>query len=166
MRTAEHTEPLASDDELLARYRADGRPEHLATLYLRYTELVYGVALRYLRNRADAEDAVMQLFEELIVKVARQPIRNFRSWLHTVARNLCLMRLREAGKMPPAELRANWATTATLPPCSPTATAGSRSPRPLRDVWSGCPRRSGSRSGSSSSTTAPMPTSPPRRRGT
>lgn len=104
MRTAEHTEPLASDDELLARYRADGRPEHLATLYLRYTELVYGVALRYLRNRADAEDAVMQLFEELIVKVARQPIRNFRGWLHTVARNLCLMRLREAGKMPPAEL--------------------------------------------------------------
>lgn len=104
MRTAEHTEPLASDDELLARYRADGRPEHLATLYLRYTELVYGVALRYLRNRADAEDAVMQLFEELIVKVTRQPIRNFRSRLHTVARNLCLMRLREAGKMPPAEL--------------------------------------------------------------
>ena len=151
MRTAEHTEPLASDDELLARYRADGRPEHLATLYLRYTELVYGMALRYLRNRADAEDAVMQLFEELIVKVARQPIRNFRSWLHTVARNLCFMRLREAGKMPPG---------------SPTATAGSRSPRPLRDVWSGCPRRSGSRSGSSSSTTAPMPTSLPRRRGT
>ena len=45
MRTAEHTEPLASDDELLARYRADGCPEHLASLYLRYTELVYGVAL-------------------------------------------------------------------------------------------------------------------------
>lgn len=96
MRTAEHTEPLASDDELLARYRADGRPEHLATLYLRYTELVYGVALRYLRNRADAEDAVMQLFEELIVKVARQPIRNFRGWLHTVARNLCLMQIGRA----------------------------------------------------------------------
>lgn len=83
------------DDELLARYRADGRTEHLAQLYLRHTELVYGVARHLLRNRADAEDVVMQLFEELIVKARRHEIRNFRSWLHTVYRNLCLMRLPE-----------------------------------------------------------------------
>ena len=92
------------DDELLARYRADGRTEHLAELYTRYTERVYGVALHLLHNRADAEDAVMQLFEELIVKARRHEIRNFPSWLHTVCRNLCLMRLRRVGKMPPAEL--------------------------------------------------------------
>ena len=92
------------DDELLARYRADGRTEHLAQLYLRHTELVYGVALHLLRNRADAEDVVMQLFEELIVKARRHEIRNFRSWLHTVCRNLCLMRLRREGRMPPAEM--------------------------------------------------------------
>lgn len=93
-----------SDDELLARYRADGCTEHLAELYTRYTELVYGVALRYLHNRADAEDAVMQLFEELIPKVRQHEIRCFRTWLHTVVRNHCLMQLRQAGKMPPAEL--------------------------------------------------------------
>ena len=166
MRTAEHTEPLASDDELLARYRADGCPEHLASLYLRYTELVYGVALRYLRNRADAEDAVMQLFEELIVKVARQPIRNFRGWLHTVARNLCLMRLREAGKMPPAELPRELGDDGDFAALLADGNRRQQIAEALADVWSGCPRRSGSRSGSSSSTTAPMPTSPPRRRGT
>lgn len=92
------------DDELLARYRADGRTEHLAQLYLRHTELVYGVARHLLRNRADAEDVVMQLFEELIVKARRHEIRNFRSWLHTVYRNLCLMRLRREGRMSPAEM--------------------------------------------------------------
>lgn len=93
-----------SDDELLARYRFDGNPEQLAALYMRYTERVYGVALRYLGNRADAEDAVMQLFEELLSKVRRHEIRCFRTWLHTVVRNHCLMQLRQAGKMPPAEL--------------------------------------------------------------
>ena len=94
----------ADDEELLARYRAAGRIEELAALYMRYAELVYGVALRYLRNRADAEDAVMQLFEELGDKVRRHEIRCFRTWLHTVVRNHCLMRLRRAGKMPPGEL--------------------------------------------------------------
>lgn len=104
MYTSEKTTPLPSDDELLTRYRTDGRTEHLAELYTRYTELVYGMALHYLRNRADAEDAVMQLFEELIAKVRHHEIRHFRNWLHSVCRNLCLMRLRQAGKMPPAEL--------------------------------------------------------------
>lgn len=46
----------------------------------------------------------MQLFEELIVKARHHEIRNFRSWLHTVCRNLCLMRLRREGRMPPAEM--------------------------------------------------------------
>ena len=59
MYTSEKTTPLPSDDELLTRYRTDGRTEHLAELYTRYTELVYGVALHLLRNRADAEDVVM-----------------------------------------------------------------------------------------------------------
>lgn len=92
-----------SDEQLLARYRAEGRPEDFAVLFMRYTELIYGVALRYL-PRADAEDAVMQLFEELLDKVRRHDIRCFRTWLHTLVRNHCLMQLRKAGKMPPAEL--------------------------------------------------------------
>ena len=95
-----------SDEVLLERYRTTGRIEYLATLYMRYAELVYGVALRYLRNRADAEDAVMQLFEELAGKVRRHEIRCFRTWLHTVVRNHCLMELRRAGKMPPGEFPA------------------------------------------------------------
>lgn len=93
-----------SDAELLARYRNDGDAEWFAALYLRYAELVYGVALRYLRNPADAEDAVMQLFEELLVKVRRHDIGCFRTWLHAVTRNHCLTELRRKGKMPAATL--------------------------------------------------------------
>lgn len=44
MQLSEKNPLRPDDDELLARYRADGRTEHLAQLYLRHTELVYGVA--------------------------------------------------------------------------------------------------------------------------
>lgn len=96
-----------TDAELLDRYRADGCIEWLAVLYDRYTELAYGVALKYLRSRPDAQDAVMQIFEELIRKTMRHEIREFRTWLHSVVRNHCLGRLRREGRMPPAELPAN-----------------------------------------------------------
>ncbi|WP_295935868.1 sigma-70 family RNA polymerase sigma factor [uncultured Alistipes sp.] len=98
-----------TDPELLSRYRSDGRTEWLGTLYARYTELVYGIALKYLRNRPDAEDAVMQIFEELIDKASRHDIREFRTWLYTVARNHCLRQLRQSGRMPSAELPVNMA---------------------------------------------------------
>jgi len=61
----------------------------------KYSDAVYRAAMHNSRCAADAEDVVMQLFEELIVKARRHEIRNFRSWLHTVCRNLCLMRLPE-----------------------------------------------------------------------
>ena len=103
-----------SDAELLERYRTERRTEWFATLYLRYTERIYGLALRYLGNRADAEDAVMQLFEELAGKVLRHDIACFRTWLYSVARNHCLMRLRRAGKHPPAPLARDPEDDATI----------------------------------------------------
>lgn len=83
-----------SDEELLACYLENGKPEQLALLYEPYMPLVYGVALKYLKNNADAQDTVMQIFEELLEKVKRYEIRIFRAWLYTYVRNYCLMELR------------------------------------------------------------------------
>jgi RNA polymerase sigma factor (sigma-70 family) len=63
-------------------------------LYERYMELVFGVCLKYLKNAEPAKDAVMQIFEELILKIHKNDIENFRSWLYTVSKNYCLMQLR------------------------------------------------------------------------
>jgi RNA polymerase sigma-70 factor (ECF subfamily) len=57
-------------------------------------ELVYAVCFKYLRDEAESKDAVMQLFEQLIVDLRRHDVTNFKSWLHSVARNHCLMHLR------------------------------------------------------------------------
>lgn len=61
----------SSDEELLLLYRKSRKPEYLVELYGRYMPLVYGVALKYLKNIPDAQDVVMQLYEELTEKTLR-----------------------------------------------------------------------------------------------
>ena len=91
-----------TDLELLAQYRKSGELDLFGKLFSRYTSLVYGVALKYLKNRDDAKDAVMQIFEKLMVAVKEHKIENFKSWLYVTARNHCLMHLR-AKKTRPTE---------------------------------------------------------------
>ena len=67
----------------------------LGILYKRYMYLVYGVCLKYLKNRDDSQDAVMQIFEVLVSDVLRYEIHHFKSWLYGVSRNHCLMKLRK-----------------------------------------------------------------------
>jgi RNA polymerase sigma-70 factor (ECF subfamily) len=63
-------------------------------------ELVYGVCLKYLKEPEEAQDAVMAIFEELVQKLKQHQVENVKSWLYTVAKNHCLMKLRQQKKMP------------------------------------------------------------------
>lgn len=84
-----------SDEELLASYYQSRRTEYLGVLYERYMPLVYGVALKYLRDKADAEDAVMHIFEQLLSLSEEKEIRVFKAWLYACVRNFCLEELRK-----------------------------------------------------------------------
>lgn len=86
-----------SDAELVAQYQNGNDLAVLGNLYNRYMELVYGVCLKYLKNPDDAQDSVMAIFEELITKLQKHQVDSFKSWLYTLAKNHCLMKLR-AGK--------------------------------------------------------------------
>ena len=83
-----------SDTELVLLYRESGELKVLGELYQRYMELVYGVCLKYLKDPELAQDAVMQIFEELVIKLKKHEVDNFRGWLHQVSKNYCLMQLR------------------------------------------------------------------------
>jgi RNA polymerase sigma-70 factor (ECF subfamily) len=83
-----------SDEDRLEVFSRTGDLEVLGELYSDYMHLVYGVCLKYLKNRDESKDAVMQIFEKLIIEIPKQRIENFRSWLHTVTKNYCLMQLR------------------------------------------------------------------------
>ena len=91
-----------SDAELLARIRA-GERDCFGVLYDRYIPLLYGVCLKYLRDADRAEDAVMALFERLQPRMGRYAIGEFRTWIYSAAKNLCLEELRRAGREVPID---------------------------------------------------------------
>lgn len=87
-----------SDAALVEAFRQRGDLAVLGTLYERYMELVYGVCLNYLKDSERAKDSVLSIFEELITKVQKHDIENFRGWLYQVSKNYCLMQLRSDKK--------------------------------------------------------------------
>lgn len=83
-----------SDQELLEEYRNRRNKEALGYLLQRYTLLLLGVCMKYLKHEEEAKDAVQQVFSKTIVEVDKYPVEHFKSWLYTIARNHCFMQLR------------------------------------------------------------------------
>ncbi len=83
-----------SDEELLVGYYADGDNQWLGILLQRYTLLLYGVSMKYLKNEAEAQDAVQQIFLKTITELKKYKVTYFKSWLYMVAKNHCLLMLR------------------------------------------------------------------------
>ncbi|HRN57525.1 MAG TPA: sigma-70 family RNA polymerase sigma factor [Agriterribacter sp.] len=87
-----------TDTGLLERYYTDGNNEWLGILMQRYTLLLYGVCMKYLKHEEEAKDAVQQIFLKAIAELQKYRVTYFKSWLYMVARNYCLMQLRDKGK--------------------------------------------------------------------
>ncbi len=90
---------MHSEQLLLAEYRQTGNLQLLGKLYEPYMPLIYGVCLKYYKDEAKSEDAVMQIFEALIDKLRVHQVSHFKSWLYTLARNHCLMDLRVTSRI-------------------------------------------------------------------
>lgn len=102
MRSARYND--ITDAELLARFDADKDQEWIGILLERYTLLLLGVCMKYLKNETEAKDCVQQIFLKVLTEVPKYKIEYFKSWLYMVAKNHCLMRLREKGARSPKEL--------------------------------------------------------------
>lgn len=83
-----------TDAELILLYRESENKELVGELFKRYSSMVLGVCLKYLKDREVAKDAVMQLFEKLLGTLLTHEVNHFKSWLYVSARNHCLMQLR------------------------------------------------------------------------
>jgi RNA polymerase sigma factor (sigma-70 family) len=94
------------DKELADLFRTTSDMDVLAVLFQRYMDLLYGVCLKYLKQPEAAKDAVMQIFEELVQKLSKHEVENFKSWLYTLARNHCLMQLRTPKNLKTVEFKA------------------------------------------------------------
>ncbi len=90
-----------SDQELLRYFYSDHNNEWLGILLQRYTLLLFGVCMKYLKNEEEAKDSVQQVFLKVIQELHKYKVDYFKSWLYMVAKNHCLMRLRDRhGKLP------------------------------------------------------------------
>ena len=87
-----------SDQDLLTRFYADRNNEWLGVLLPRYTMLLFGVCMKYLKNEEEAKDAVQQVFLKVIGELQKYKVDYFKSWVYMIAKNHCLMKLRDKGK--------------------------------------------------------------------
>ncbi len=83
-----------SDEWLMTKFKSTGDLEYLGRLFEKYMHLVYGVCIKYLKDREESQDATMQIFEKLMVELPKRDIDNFKPWLHVITKNHCLMQLR------------------------------------------------------------------------
>ena len=86
------------DKELLNRFYSDHNNEWLGELLPRYTLLLFGVCMKYLKNEEDAKDCVQQIFLKAINELHKYKVEYFKSWIYMIAKNHCLMKLRDKRK--------------------------------------------------------------------
>ena len=87
--------PHITDEQLLNNFYNDRENHWLGILFERYTLLLYGVAMKYLKNEEEAKDAVQQVFLKAITELNKYPVQFFKSWLYMVTKNHCLMKIRQ-----------------------------------------------------------------------
>lgn len=93
-----------TDQELLEKFYTNHNNEWLGILLQRYTLLLLGVSMKYLKNEEEAKDSVQQIFLKVIQELQKYKVVYFKSWLYMVAKNHCLMKLRERNGKITAEI--------------------------------------------------------------
>src|SRR6188474_224297 len=90
------------DDTALVRDVAGGSQDALAALYDRHGDAVYAAAIRLTSDRQVAEEVVQETFLALWnrAELFNPDTGSLAAWLHTIARNRTVDRLRAAGRRP------------------------------------------------------------------
>ena len=96
------TEVRRTDDARLVRQVAQGSEDALAALYDRHIDGVHAAAMRMTDDRGIAEEVVQETFLALWnrAELFDPAAGSLAAWLHTIARNRAVDRLRAAGRRP------------------------------------------------------------------
>lgn len=84
-----------TDAQIINIFLESGDNSYVGELYSRYGHLVLGLCIKYLKDKDEAEDAVMSIFGQLINDLKKHKVEYFKSWLYTYSKNYCLMQLRK-----------------------------------------------------------------------
>ncbi len=83
-----------SDQQILQAFQSEDK-KALQYLYHKYLHVIYGVCLKYLHSKEEAQDATSDLFEKFNDINIPEGINNLKSWIYVVSKNHCLMQLRK-----------------------------------------------------------------------
>lgn len=86
---------VLTDEELILKFRDEDNSLYVGELFSRYAHMAFGVCMKYFKNEEVSRDAVMHVYESLIVDLKRHEVKNFKGWFHMVVKNHCLMELRK-----------------------------------------------------------------------
>lgn len=100
-----------TDQQLLSKYYSDHNSEWLGVLLQRYTLLLLGVCMKYLKDEDEAKDSVQQIFLKVIQELQKYKVEYFKSWLYMVAKNHCLMKLRDRNGKQTSEINDRLSAT-------------------------------------------------------
>jgi RNA polymerase sigma-70 factor, ECF subfamily len=84
-----------TDEELLLAFRESGNKNFFAELFKNHVSTVYGTCLFYLKDKDEAKDEVMNIFEKLLQDLKQSDVKNFKAWLSFVVRNHCISVIRK-----------------------------------------------------------------------
>jgi RNA polymerase sigma-70 factor (ECF subfamily) len=92
----------SKDDAALAQDLVDGSEAALEALYDRHAAAVFAIAYRLTSDRGMAEEVVQDAFLALWNRAESfdPAMGSLTAWLHAIARNRCIDRLRAAGRRP------------------------------------------------------------------
>lgn len=100
-----------TDQQLLENFYEDKDKQWLGILLQRYTLLLLGVCMKYLKNEEEAKDSVQQVFLKAITELQKYRVDYFKSWIYMVAKNHCLMKLRDKQGRLTVEINEKLVTT-------------------------------------------------------
>ncbi|HEY1039363.1 MAG TPA: sigma-70 family RNA polymerase sigma factor [Bacteroidia bacterium] len=86
---------IIDDATLIVNYKQTGDLTYIGELYKKYAKQVLGVCIFYFKDKDEAKDHVMQIFDKLIVELKEKNVENFKGWLGFVVRNYCISVIRK-----------------------------------------------------------------------
>lgn len=92
-----------TDAQLVHEYKRTLNNQIIGEFYNRYSHIVFGISLKYIKDTELAQDAMLDVFNNLFEQIVKYKIDDFKSWLLTVTRNHCLKLLKEMSKTAPLE---------------------------------------------------------------
>ena len=83
------------DNSLIHQYQEQQEHRYFNELYQRYAHLVFGSCLKQVKNRDEAKDLTMIIFEKLVERLPTEQVDNFKTWIYYFTRNECISHLRK-----------------------------------------------------------------------